>query len=163
MLFLIDANVLIRAHEDYYPIDRVPQFWQWLEREARVGQIKMPLEIHNEIADSRGPLRDWICRREVREALVLDEEVDADLLDEVLRDGYGEDLTEIDIEKIGSDAFLIAYALAERDSVVVTKEVSRPRAVRGNRKIPDVCHALDVECIHDFELYRRLGFSTAGR
>ena len=162
MLFLIDANVLIRAHEDYYPIERVPQFWRWLEHEARAGRIKMPLEIHNEIADSRGPLRDWTCRREVKEALVLDEEVDADVLDQVLRDGYGEDLTEVDLEKIGNDAFLIAYAMAERDRVVVTKEVSRPRAVRSNRKIPDVCNTLDVECVHDFELYRRLNFSTAG-
>ncbi len=26
-LYLVDANVLIRAHEDYYPLDRIPQFW----------------------------------------------------------------------------------------------------------------------------------------
>ena len=58
VLFLIDANVLIRAHEDYYPIDRVPQFWQWLEQEARANRIKIPLEIFSEIADSKGSLRD---------------------------------------------------------------------------------------------------------
>ena len=161
MLFLIDANVLIRAHEDYYPIDRVPQFWQWLEQEARVNRLKMPLEIFSEIADSKGPLRDWICGPEVKKALVLDEEADQDLLDEVLTEGYGEDLTEVDLEKIGSDAFLIAYALAKRDRVVVTKETSRPKKVRGNRKIPDVCKTLNVGCINDFELYRRLNFSTA--
>ena len=107
------------------------------------------------------PLRDWICGPEVRKALVLDEEADQDLLDAVLTEGYGADLTEVDLEKIGSDAFLIAYALAERDRVVVTKETSRPKKTRGNRKIPDVCKTLDVECIHDFELYRRLDFSTA--
>ena len=161
MLFLIDANVLIRAHEDYYPVDRVPQFWRWLEQEARANRIKMPLEIYSEIADSKGPLRDWICGPEVKKALVLDEEVDQDRLDEGLTEGYGADLTEVDLEKIGSDAFLIAYALAERDRVVVTKETSRPKKTRGNRKIPDVCETLDVECIHDFELYRRLDFSTA--
>ena len=131
MLFLIDANVLIRAHEDYYPIDRVPQFWQWLEQEARVNRLKMPLEIFSEIADSKGPLRDWICGPDVKKALVLDEEAAQDLLDEVLTEGYGEDLTEVDLEKIGSDAFLIAYALAERDRVVVTKETSRPKKVPG--------------------------------
>ena len=160
MLFLIDANVLIRAHEDYYAIDRVPQFWQWLEHEAQAYRIKMPLEIHNEIADSKGPLREWICRPEVKEALVLDEEVEPEVLDRVLREGYGEDLTEVDLEKIGNDAFLIAYALAKSDRGVVTKETSSPRKLRGNRKIPDVCNALDIECIQDFELYRRLKFST---
>ena len=77
MLYLIDANVLIRAHEDYYPLDRVPQFWTWLERESAAGRIKMPLEIHNEIAISRGALKDWICERHVKQALILDEEADA--------------------------------------------------------------------------------------
>ena len=28
-------------------------------------------------------------------------------------------------------------------------------------RFPDVCKTLDVECIHDFELFRRLDFSTA--
>ena len=161
VLFLIDANVLIRAHEDYYPIDRVPQFWQWLEQEARSNRVKMPLEIFCEIADSKGPLRDWICEPEVKKVLVLDEEIEQDSLDEVLTEGYGDNLTEVDLEKIGSDAFLIAYALAERDRVVVTKETSRPKKVGGNRKIPDVCNTLNVDCINDFELYRRLNFSTA--
>ena len=161
MVFLIDANVLIRAHEDYYPIERVPQLWQWLEQEARANRVKMPLEIFSEIADSKGPPRDWICEPEVKKAPVLDEEVDQDSLDEVLTEGYGDNLTGADLEKIGSDAFLIADALAERDRVVVTKETSRPRKVGGNRKIPDVCNTLSVSCINDFELYPRLNFSTA--
>ena len=27
MLYLLDANVLITAHNLYYPIDAVPEFW----------------------------------------------------------------------------------------------------------------------------------------
>ena len=115
MLYLIDANVLIRAHEDYYPLDRVPQFWTWLEREASASRIKMPLEIYDEIANSRGPLRDWICERLIKRALILDEEADAELVDRVLTEGYGENLTDVDIGKIGRDPFLIAYALAAED------------------------------------------------
>ncbi len=30
MLYLLDANVLIDADRDYYPIDRVPEFWDWI-------------------------------------------------------------------------------------------------------------------------------------
>ena len=29
MLFLLDLNVLIQAHEDYYPLDRMRPFWTW--------------------------------------------------------------------------------------------------------------------------------------
>ena len=162
MLHLIGANVLIRAHEDYYPLERVPQFWTWLERQAMAGRIKIPLEIHNEIAISRGPLRDWICDQRIKEALVLDEEADDDLVNLVLTEGYGENLTDSDLEKIGQDPFLVAYALAAEDRVVVTKETSSPRKQRANRKIPDVCGTLNVECITDFDLYRELAFTTAG-
>ena len=162
MLYLIDANVLIRAHEDYYPLDRVPQFWAWLEREAAAGRIKMPLEIHNEIAFSRGPLRDWICEPHIKQALILDEEADKDLVNRVLAKGYGENLTDSDLEKIGEDAFLIAYALAAEDRVVVTKETPKPSKQRANRKVPDVCDTLHVKWMADFDLYRVLAFTTAG-
>ena len=30
LLYLLDANVLIRAHQDYYPLDRVRGFWTWI-------------------------------------------------------------------------------------------------------------------------------------
>ena len=162
MLYLIDANVLIRAHEDYYPLDRVPQFWTWLEQEAMAGRINMPFEIHNEIAVSTGPLRDWICSKDIKEALVLDEEVDTDLAERVLTEGYGAHLTDSDLEKIGQDPFLIAYALAAVDRAVVTKEMPKPGARRANRKIPDVCDTLNVRWMRDFDLYRTLKFTTAG-
>jgi hypothetical protein len=55
-LYLLDANVLIRAHEDYYPVDRIPQFWAWLLTQAEAGAVKMPLQIYNEVAPSRGLL-----------------------------------------------------------------------------------------------------------
>ncbi len=163
MLYLVDANVLIRAHEDYYPLDRVPQFWEWLEQQALADRIKIPFEIHNEIAVSTGPLKDWICSREIKEALILDEEADADVVDRVLTEGYDENLTDSDLEKIGQDAFLIAYALAEKDRMVVTKETPKPSARRANRKIPDVCDTLAVQWMPDFDLYRTLRFTTADR
>jgi Domain of unknown function (DUF4411) len=49
MLYLIDANVLITAHNDYYPIDGVPEFWDWLLHQATIDTVKMPLEIYEEI------------------------------------------------------------------------------------------------------------------
>ena len=40
LLYLLDANVLIDADRDYYPIDRVPEFWNWLAVMAELGQIR---------------------------------------------------------------------------------------------------------------------------
>src|SRR5262245_5014861 len=41
---LLDANVLITAHNSYYPIDTVPEFWTWLVHKGRAGDLKIPLE-----------------------------------------------------------------------------------------------------------------------
>jgi hypothetical protein len=49
LLYLLDANVLIRAHEDYYGLEQVPQFWDWLREVAVADIVKMPYEIHEEI------------------------------------------------------------------------------------------------------------------
>lgn len=128
---------------------------------ASTGQIKMPFEIHGEIAISNGPLKDWICDAAVKSALILEEEVNSDLVDTVLNKGYGGSLTDSDLEKIGQDAFLVAYGLADAQRTVITKENSRPSAKKGNRKLPDVCTDVGVKWMRDFELFRLLNFSTA--
>jgi len=160
MLYLLDANVLIRAHEDYYPIDRVPQFWEWLTAEAVGGHVKMPFEIYDEIAISDGTLRDWLVEESVREALILDEEVDRTLFNRVLDQAYAPDLTDTELEEIGRDPFLVAYAMVTEQRVVVTKEVSKPSKMRGKRKLPDVCKTMGVVPKTDFEFYRERDFHT---
>ena len=160
MLYLLDANVLIRAHEDYYPIDRIPQYWSWLEQQARDGVIKVPIEIYMEVARARGLLGDWIRSSEIRDALILDEDAEADQLDCVIREGYGIRQGHCDTSGVGQDPFLVAYALVSNDRVVVTRETSKPRARGANRKIPDVCDTLGVRWMNDFTMIRELGFST---
>ena len=49
MLYLLDANVLIDAHRDYYPLERVPEFWDWLLDRGATQQVKIPLEMYEEI------------------------------------------------------------------------------------------------------------------
>ncbi len=160
MLYLLDANVLIRAHADYYGIDQVPQFWEWLLKTAAIGHVKMPFEIHQEIAISSDPLGKWISETEVKNVLILDEEADQDVVNHVLEQGYGKNLTDSDLEKIGQDPFLIAYGLQQKDRIVVTKEVSAPSRTRANRKIPDVCHDLGVGWLKDFDFFKIAGFKA---
>lgn len=158
MLYLLDANVLIRAHEDYYGIEQVPPFWQWLQETAEAGLVKMPFEIHDEIAVSTGPLKDWITQPDVKAALLLDEEADQGLLNQVVQRGYAPDLTDSEMEKIGRDPFLVAYGLAGPERVVVTKEVSKPSKLRANKKLPDVCNTFTVPWMTDFAFFKAAGF-----
>ena len=173
LLYLLDANVLIRAHHDYYPLDRLPGFWEWLCGQAEAGAIKMPFEIHREVATGNDALATWISQSRVEKALLLDEEVDQNTLRRVLDTGYGPNLTEDEIAEAGDDPFLVAYGtvagtvraglprrtlMGDSQRTVVTKEISKPSRQRGNTKLPDACQRLGVPWITDFELYRRLDF-----
>jgi|ERR1017187_719455 hypothetical protein len=167
MLYLLDANVLITANGSYYPIDQVPEFWSWVHHQATSDRIKIPREIMEEIKAGRKNddlLLDWIGDAEIEAALLLDEAVDAALVREVVTNGYAPDLLDDEVEKIGRDPFLIAYALADStDRTVVTTEVSRPSAQRANRKVPDVCQSIGVVSCGPFALNKALGFSTGWR
>lgn len=158
MLYLIDANVLVTANNQYYSLDRVPQFWDWIQAQAEAGTIKMPFEIHDEIARGNDDLAEWITLAHVREALVLQEEADADALNYVFANAYGENLTDTELVEVGRDPFLVAYGLMDEDRVIVTKEVSKPSKVGSSRKVPDACDDCGVTWMDDFKLYRELDF-----
>lgn len=166
MLYLLDANVLITASNTYYPIDQIPEFWAWLQHQGGLGNVKLPVEMLEEILAGRkndDPLLDWMKDKDNQDALKLNESVDASLVQVVVSKGYAPDLTDDEIEEIGRDPFLIAYGMADSDRCVVTTEVSRPSKKRQNRKIPDVCNGFSVACCNPFQVNRALGFHTAWR
>ncbi len=167
MLYLLDANVLITANSTYYPIDQVPEFWSWIHHQGVAGHVKLPQEIMEEVKAGRkdkDPLIDWLSAPEIKAGLLLEEAVDIDLVQHVVSGGYANDLTDDEVDKLGRDPFLIAYALAApADRTVVTIEVSKPTATRHNRKVPDVCQTLGVHSCGPFTLNRLLGFRTGWR
>ena len=131
MLYLLDANVLIDANRDYYPLARVPEFWDWLVDCGVKRRMRIPLEMYEEVLAGRDDdLTRWL--KDNRDALRLDEDVDEALVARVTVTGYAPDLS----------------------------EVSRPKKLRANRHIPDVCRDLDVRCCNTFEFIKALNFTT---
>ena len=78
MLYLLDANVLITANNSYYPLRRVPEFWDWLVNCGTQGQVKIPLEMYDEIDGYKDDLRSWL--RTNKSSLLFAEEVDVGML-----------------------------------------------------------------------------------
>ena len=161
MLYLLDANVLITASNTYYQLDRVPEFWTWLIHQGESGNVKIPREIFEEITDGNDDLAQWAKRDEVQNALIFDEDVDVDEVRKVIEEGYANDLSDEELIKVGRDPFLVAYASVDRaNRKVVTTEVSKPRRVRGNRHVPDVCRDFGVVTCDTFQLMNELDFHT---
>ncbi len=158
MLYLLDANTLIRANGDYYPIERIPQFWDWLIECGRAGRVKIPNEIADEITAGRDEVADWLKGEDARNNLRLGERVDVASVRHVVANGYAPDLDATELQKIGKDPFLVAYALGKTDRTVVTKELSKPSKQRANRKVPDVCDVCGVAWLNDFGFYRDADF-----
>lgn len=81
---------------------------------------------------------------------------------EVLEKGYSTDLTDVQLQVIGQDPFLIAHALTDvAGRCVVTNEGSAPRAKVEKRKIPDACNSVGVKYCTPFQMMSALGFKTS--
>ena len=122
----------------------------------------MPLEVYEEIKDGNDNLAAWAKDDDIAGLLLLAEEADVSLASKVTDDGYAPDLTDEEVEKIGRDPFLIAYAIAALGQrCIVTTEVSKPNRRRASRHLPDVCSDFGVPCCNTFEFVRTLDFSTS--
>ena len=160
MLYLVDASTLITAHNTYYALHRVPEFWEWLRHYGAAGTIKIPAAIYTEVEDGNDALAAWMAEAASKDVLLFGEEPVLPLVQAVSA-RYGADLSEADIETIGKDPFLIAAALADQyGRCVVTAEVSKPRRQGPNRHIPNICEDIGVQWHSPVEFLNALDFST---
>ena len=91
MLYLLDANVLIDAKRDYYPIRRVPEFWNWLVYMGEREQVKVPQEVYEKVTDAKDDdLAIWL--KDNRGAMLLAENVDLALVNRVIERGLRTEL-----------------------------------------------------------------------
>ena len=161
MIYLLDANVLIDANRDYYPIGRVDEFWEWLIYQGEQGNIKIPVDIYEEVKAGNDDLATWVKNSDTENVLKLDEEADVDLVRKVTEEGYASDLSDIEIEIVGRDPLFISYALKDPTGrIIVTTEGSKPSAQRQNKKIPDVCNHFGITSLNTFQLTKVLDFRT---
>ena len=93
MLYLLDASVPITAHNSYYALDRVPEYWDWLLHHGEAGSIKFCDEVYLEVEDGSDSLSDWMALEETKVCLKLNEDIDGEHIAQVMAQ-YGDDLSE---------------------------------------------------------------------
>jgi hypothetical protein len=101
-VYLFDASVLITAHNTYYPVDDIPEFWEWICHQGTIGNIKLPIEILEEIL--AGTRKDdllvaWMTGN--KETLRLRDDVNPGLVNTIVTQGYAPDLTDDELIEIG--------------------------------------------------------------
>lgn len=148
--YCLDANIFIQGWNDYYSPELCPGYWDILDDLAAAGVVFAPIEVRREIEKIQDPLHSWL---KSRSHFFRDIDIDVQLvLREVMRD-Y-ERLVDTTKERSMADPWVVAHAKAS-GAVVVTKEgySTSPTKV----KIPNVCEALGVRWINDFQFCREIG------
>lgn len=51
-----------------YPLERVPEFWEWLENAGGNGHAKIPVEVYEEIRDGKDDLANWAKQDQISTA-----------------------------------------------------------------------------------------------
>lgn len=153
MIYCLDTNVFIQAWTKYYHIDFFSDYWRKLDELAQAGEVFATSEVKREIDKIDDTLKDWLGKRDY-----FFKDIDDNVqrcLAEVFQDPNHHRLVDSTKQRSIADPWVIAHAMAE-DAIVVTKEQFEINITK-KIKIPNVCEAMGIEWIDDFEMVRRLG------
>jgi len=146
--YILDADVLITAKNQYYAFDLCPGFWSSLIHFHGEGYINSIDKVKNELlmGTDTDNLVQWV-KRHVPSGFFIDTDngdVAAAYTDVMLWVQRHPNYFDYAKAKFatGADGWLVAYAMVH-GVVVVTNEQPRPEAKR-EIKLPDVCNQFGV-------------------
>ncbi len=164
-LFVLDANVFIETHRNYYPFDICPGFWDGLIQHFRSGNLLSIDKVREELLD--------ISKLEDEEpdalyfwTLAAPQDMFVSSSSRALADAYNEIIAWVSSRPqffVGAkdefaekaDGWLVAHANVH-GLTLVTQEVPDPR-IKKRVPIPNVCQQFNVPYCNTFDMLRQLG------
>jgi len=156
-LYCLDANVLITPWNSYYSPDFCGTYWDIINELGRKRLLFLPAMVQQEITNTDDKLAKWLKNAHIPIREVT-EEVTTRLKEIYAKDAKHERLVDSTKGRSLADPWVIAHAMQER-AIVVTKEEKITSPASSRIKMPNVCEAMGVEWIDDFELIRRFDIS----
>ncbi len=156
-LFVLDTNVFIGAHNDYYAPDFCPAFWDCILQYFHAGRL---ISIDRVFAELTKPsdLVQW-AQNAPSALFAFSGEPSVvtaygTIMDWIQNSSQFKPEAESRFAGV-ADGWLIAYAQIH-NAVVVTHELFNPNA-KGRVLIPNVCRQFSVPYLNTFEMLRQLG------
>lgn len=161
-VFVIDSNTFMQAARTYYSFARALPFWNAMVEYAEQGRIISIDKVFQEIKEGNDELKEW-ARSEFSSYF------DSTKSDDVLKyyvqlvnwaqshTQYSQPAKDEFMELDNADAWIIAYALANK-FIVVTSEKESP-AAKSRIPIPNVCSEFGVDFCNIFDMLDTLRFS----
>ena len=156
-LFVLDTNVFIGAHKDYYAPDFCPAFWDCITQYFHAGRL---ISIDRVLAELTKPndLVQWTqnAPNDLFDSSGEQPVVTAygTIMDWVQNNPQFQTAAKSKFAAV-ADGWLVAYAYVH-NAVVVTHETFRPNA-KNRVLIPNVCQQFNVRYLNTFEMLRQLG------
>ena len=160
--YLVDSNFFIQAHRAIYPLDIATGFWNKVKMLADSGTIFSIDKVRNELYTKNDELENW-CKTNLpgnffkNSSEKIKEYAQITTWAVSKADHYLSNALSEFLDADEADAFIVAYALSDKDHItIVTQEVSQPN--RKNRiKIPEPCTEFDIQYLNTIEMFRQLG------
>lgn len=161
-IFIVDSNFFIEAHRVNYPIDIAQSFWNKVKQLADNGKLISIDKVKEELYDKNDALEHW-CKENLPKNFFKDTSETISQYSVVTQwvvsknTHYLPQAINEFLDANEADAFLIAYALANKKfRLIVTQELSEPN--RKNKvKIPDCCNELNIRYMNTIQMFRYIG------
>jgi hypothetical protein len=153
MVYLLDADVFIRAKNLHYGFDFCPAFWEWLDAAHASGSVFSIEKVADELVGMGDDLSTWAGGRAAGFFVRPDANVFPALATvSAWASGGQYEPAAVSTFLQKADYYLVGQAKSGGHTVV-THEV--PSASTRKIKIPDACIGLDIKCMTPYAMLRR--------
>ena len=152
--YCLDANVLIRAWEDYYAPKFCIDYQGVLNELGAKDRIFLPEMVYEEITRTDDDLTKWLKKSKIP-AYKIDGHVIECLKKIYATNPVHKNLVDNTKNRSLADPWVIAHAL-NQGAIVVTKEEKVTATNTTKIKIPNVCDNMGVCWINDFQFVEEL-------
>ncbi len=151
MKYLIDANILITAKNEYYGFDICPGFWEWvISRHREVGLFSID-KVQEELRRGNDELHKWVADKIPLGFFLETDDTTAEniakiniMLNKEVTTG-AQKIAKIAKFMGGADCYLVAYAMATGHEIITFEKGTNINS--GSKiKIPSVCNFMNVKC-----------------
>lgn len=154
-MFLTDANVFIEAKNRYYDFDICPGFWDWMDAQLPLLNVRSIVPVYGELVDGGDNLAQWIKdRKDDGRFLKVDDLATQTLFAKVaaaVQSGPFKPEAKAQFLS-GADPWLIAKAGAI-GATIVTQEKFQA-GVQRRVPLPNICREFRVPFVDTFELLK---------
>ncbi|MEO6422367.1 MAG: DUF4411 family protein [Candidatus Nitrotoga sp.] len=162
--YLIDSDVLITSKNLYYRPDFCQAFWDWIVSGHKAGMLFSVDKVRIELlaGKKKDRLYAWAQMPELK-SFFLPSAAGGPKWKELAKWATTQHYLAAAQAKFlrveSADAWLIAYAAAQGNYVIVTNEVSAPMS-QTEIKLPDASTVLNVKTISMFDLLQKAAHKT---